>query len=292
MDDEVLKDYSAKKTTPAFRPQVEKNGSPRLFRVLMSWRSLQWLVLSASLLALVWVGFRAWEDRQGLLHTQRVLLVNEQQPVAVLLFQVEQKQLLVSDVRQLNLDRAALEQIMTASVAAERNHLVYNLLFATNFDAVIDYGANSLDRESLLQAFSQQRPYYLFLKNPDVLVREQAFTTAVTLLGEQVFACPVALINTTGEVGLATTWAEILQNSSFSVIKKTDNQDNLSHTRLVYDPAMEACQGLVDRWRQILPGIEIVESQEQVQEHRAALALYLGRDLADLYVFFVDLFHR
>jgi hypothetical protein len=198
----------------------------------------------------------------------------------------------VSDVRQFNFDKTAFEQIMTASVAAGRNHLVYNLLFTTNFDAVIESEVDSLDQESLLQAFSRQRPYYLFLKNPDVVIREQAFTTTVTLLGEQVFACPVALINTTGEVGLATTWAEILQNSSFSVIKKTDNQDNLAHTRIVYDSDMGACQGLVDRLHQTLPGIEIVTNQEQVQEHRAALALYLGRDLADLYVFFVDLFHR
>lgn len=291
MDVRVLKDYSVKKTTAALHPKTGAKRPPRVMG-LFTGRNLQWLVLGLAILSLLWVGIRTWQNRQSLRHNQRVLLLKQQQPVAVLLFQVEQKQVLVSDVRQLDLDRTALTQILTATAAAGRSHLVYNLLFTTNFDAVLEYEANSFDRESLQQAFAQLHPYYLFLKNPDVILREQTSTTILTLLGEQVFACPVALINTTGEVGLATTWAEILQNSSFSVIKKADNQDDLPHTRLVYDPAMTACQGLVDRLRHIVPGVEVIESRAQAQAHRAALVLYLGRDLADLYVFFVDLFHR
>jgi predicted RNA-binding protein len=106
-----------------------------------------------------------------------------------------------------------------------------------------------------------------------------------------VFNCPVALINTTGETGLANSLAKMLEKSSFSIIKKDNNAENLEQTKIIYNSEEESCNQLLKKLDKILPQSLLVADKNEPLENRSAMVIYIGRDMADLYVFFVNLFH-
>lgn len=243
---------------------------------------------------IAWTSWNWWREQQAIARNQRVLLIDQNRPLAVLLFQVAPKQLLVHDLRQRNWDQAALQQLLVDPAAQGRTHLVYSLLLASNFDAVWEHSAQELDKVSLLASLAQipDQSYYHFLNDADLPIREQGAHILQTSLGEAQFDCPVALVNTVGVTGLANTWTNLLQTSGVSVIKKTDDQRNLVKSHVVYDDGNRTCQALALRLTSIIPGLEVNIDAQQVRQQRAGLVLSLGRDVADLYVLFVDLFQR
>lgn len=221
---------------------------------------------------------------------QRVLLVKDHQPLAILFFNADNKQLLVTDLRQRNFDLSALEQEATLS-GNTKEKLIYSFLLDTAFDQSYEYSSNNLDKQSLLDFFKDQKIYYFFLKDQELLWREQDYEQEINYMVKPVFDCPVALINTTGEAGLASSLSKILEKSSFSIIKKDNNAENLEQTKIIYNPEEESCAQLLKKLDKILPQSLIVADKNETLENRSAMVIYIGRDLADLYVFFVDLFH-
>ncbi len=221
---------------------------------------------------------------------ERILLLNENKPVAILFFNVENKQLLLTDLSETNFDLSILEKEATLTSELNKN-LLYSFLFDMAFEQSFVYKSADLSREELLVFFKDKPRYYFFLKDPDLLWREQKFDQKLPSLSKPAFSCPVALINTTSEAGLASSLASILEKSAFSIIKKDNNQQNLEQSKIFYDPDEKNCAPLLDKVKEILPTGSVVANQEEVLAHRAALVIYIGRDLADLYLFFVNFLH-
>jgi hypothetical protein len=169
--------------------------------------------------------------------------------------------------------------------------LIYNFLFNTAFDQSYEYSYEDLSRESLLAFFKNQKIYSFFLKDRELLWKEQKFKQEGSSIVEPTFNCPIVLINTTIETGLASSLASILEKSSLSIIKKDSNVDNLTQTKIIYDPDEKSCGQILGRLNKILPNSLVIADEKEALNHRAALVIYIGRDLADLYVFFINLFH-
>lgn len=221
---------------------------------------------------------------------EQILLIKNKRPLAILFFNVNNKQLVVTDLRQKNFDLSILENEATLSSSAKKN-LIYSFLLDTAFDQSFDYPSNNLDRESLLTFFKNQKIYSFFLKDRELLWKEQNFEQNNFQLVEPMFNCSVALVNTTNEIGLANSLASIFEKSAFSIIKKDSNTENLAQTKIVYDPSEESCGGALSKLSKIMPESLIVADREDASNHRAALVIYIGRDLADLYLFFINFFH-
>lgn len=222
--------------------------------------------------------------------SERILLLDDKKPLAILFFNVENKQLILTDLSEANFDLSGFDKEATLTSEFNKN-LLYSFLFDMAFEQSYVYEGADLSREELLTFFKDKPSYYFFLKDPDLLWREQKFEKKLPSLSKPVFSCPVALINTTNEIGLATSLASILEKSAFSIIKKDNNQQNLEKTKIFYDPLEKNCAPLLEKIREILPTDLIVADKEEVLTHRASLVIYIGRDLADLYFFFINFFH-
>lgn len=218
---------------------------------------------------------------------ERVLLLKDQKPIAYLFFNVNNKQVSVTDLREINFDVDNLDQ--TASFAGDLNKtLFYAFFLNTVFDHSYDYAQADLSKESLLTFFKDKKPYHFFLQDRTVLWREQEFDSKNSVLVEPVFDCPVAIINTTPESGLANSLASMLEKSSFSIIKKDSNTENLPQTKIFYNPNEESCGCLLDKLDKIFPPSLVSVDEAETLNHRAALVIYIGKDLADLYNFFIS----
>jgi len=217
----------------------------------------------------------------------RVLLLKNQKPVAFLLFNVINKQVVVTDLRENNFNLGDLNQ--EASMAGDlKKNLFYAFLLDTVFDYSYEYTQNDLNKESLMLFFKDKKAYHFFLQDKELLWREQKFNQKNSLLVEPVFNCPVAIINTTLESGLANSIASMLEKSSFSIIKKDSNTENLEQTKIFYSSNEKSCSQLLGKLDKIFPPSLLSISEEETLKHRAALVIYIGRDLADLYSLFIS----
>lgn len=221
---------------------------------------------------------------------ERILLVHDLSPIAILFFNADNNQLILTDVRQANFDLSDLTK--EASLSSESNRKVfYSFLLGTTFDEEYEYPSLNLDKNSLVDFFKKHQIYYSFLKNQDVVWIDKKYDGGEQVNLRPVFDCPVALINTTGETGLVTTLANLLSKSSFSIVKKDDNSENLDKTKIFYNPEEASCQELLEKVVRILPVGTVEANKEITDDNRASMVIFVGRDLADLYLFFVDLFH-
>lgn len=221
---------------------------------------------------------------------ERILLVQDNRPLAILFFDVGHKQLVLTDLDQ-NLERGDNLWVKAASLSSDlQRKQLYAFLFKTTFDQVFEYPSQDLSRVGLEEFFAKQLKYAFFLKDHELLWREQAYDVDDSVL-QPIFDCPVVLVNTTGETGLAAALSYMLEKSAFSIIRKDNNNDNLAQTKVVYNPTVEDCEHLLNKLSQILPTGVVTANQEESRAYRASMVIYIGRDLADLYVFFIDFFH-
>lgn len=226
-------------------------------------------------------------NQERLSENQSVLLLENQRPIAILFFNVDNKQLVLTDLRQNNFDLRPLNQgsftnqEASTSGALQKN-LFYAFLLNTVFDKIYEYSSGNLDKANLLTFFKDQRlrAEEIFLKDKELLWKEQAFDQRDSQLVSPVFNCPVVLINTTSEVGLANASATILEKSAFSVIQKDSNNDNLTQSKVFYDESEPTCEILLRKLQVFLPESLIVADKSEVRFYRASLVIYLGKDLA------------
>jgi hypothetical protein len=283
----MLRDYRPKK-----KKQPEKKASSQ-HKIKVDQKIIFSIVLVLLVIFLTFLIIKTvFNNLYRLKDSERILLIKNQQPVAILFFDVENKQIISTDLRENNFDLSGLAKEASLSSNLKKN-LVYAFLFNTTFDQSLEYSYDDLSRENLLALFKNQKEYYFFLKDKELFWREQNFQRIddATSAVEPIFNCPIALINTTEEAGLANSLATIFKRNSFSIIKKDSNSDNLAQTRIVYNEQEPACQSVLNKLSKILPESRIEANQAETLTHRAALVIYIGTDLADLYVFFVNLFH-
>ena len=234
-----------------------------------------------------------------------VLLIKDDLPRAFLFFDVANQELVVIDLQDfdsnLDFDREKFSQAILeeASFSSEiEKRIFYSFLLDNVIDDHFVYQTPSLGREELTEAFKSKKYYYYFLKNPEVSWKYLDFSSDnITNISEQLrqeesfFNCPVAIVNTTNQPGLANKLASLLEKVSFLIIKKDSNSSNLEESYFVYDPQLEECDLLLDKLKEIMPEAKVKEDHQAAQAERAGLVIYIGQDLADLYFLFVNLFH-
>ena len=273
-------------------------------------RSLVLTLISVLLIlvvgSLLFFFFRKEVNQLYQLKTNRsVLLIDNNLPRAFLFFDVKNEELLLIDLKnfdkQLDFDRekfgkAVLEEASFSSEVEKR--IFYSFLLDNVIDDHFEYRLPSLGKEELTTSFKNKKYYYHFLKNPDINWHYVDFDNnniediSEKLGAEQsFFNCPVAIVNTTDQAGLANKLASLLEKVSFLIIKKDSNSENLEKSYFVYDPQLEECQSLLDKLTEIMPETRVQADHQIAQAERAGLVIYIGKDLADLYFLFVDLFH-
>jgi hypothetical protein len=259
----MIKDYSASKSSSA---KAASHAKPK-----PKWPipALLLLVLAAFLFFALQTEFN---KMQGLKENRRLLLLRDNQPLAVLSFKVDEKQLFITDLRG--------EDFALSERASQSRGLAYSFALGVILDEVHDYQVDDLSKESLLSFFRNQRPYYVFLKHPNLLVREQRYSGDLPSLSASFFDCPVALINTTAATGLASNMAKVLEQSAFSVVKKDSNRDNLSQTKILYDKDAKACAGVLKKLGDFLPFSLLEADQAATKLMRSSIVIYIGEDLA------------
>jgi hypothetical protein len=98
----------------------------------------------------------------------------------------------------------------------------------------------------------------------------------------KVFECPVAVINSSGEPGLATTFTGLLEKDGFSVVRRDSGPEILTETTLLVDQEAIACQLLISRFKQLMPNKAINHNRELAQQYRVSAVIFLAEDLSKL----------
>lgn len=234
-----------------------------------------WLIPSLLLLVLgvfLFFALRAeFSKLLGLQENRRLLLVSNDQPLALLSFRVDERQLFITDL--------SAEDFAMGELPNRSRQLVYSFALGVIVDEVQDYFLSDLSRVSLQEFFKNQRPYHLFIKHPSLLLREQRYSGDLPVLSESSFDCPVALINTTAATGLASELAKVLEQSAFLVVKKDSNGDNLTQTKIIYDSEAKACASVLSKLSSFLPFSQLEVNQETTKQARSSIVIYLGEDL-------------
>ncbi len=286
--EEMLHDYRPKKTA---RPSSKNQNKSQTTKKSNHLFSHKWLVSTVLVVLIILLTFLAVKIELAKFYrlkiNERVLLLQDHKPIAYLFFNIENKQLTITDLRELDFDIGKFDQAESFKSESSQT-LFYAFLLNTMFDHSYEYSQAELDKKALLAFFKDKKPYHFFLQDEAVLWREQKFNPKNFVLVEPVFNCPVAIINTTAEAGLANSLAEMLEKSAFSVIKRDSNTDNLEQTKIFYNANETSCGGLLDKLSKVFPPSVVVADETATLNHRAALVIYIGQDLANLYNFFVS----
>lgn len=280
----MLRDYRPNKISP--KPSSKKNNSKKTSEFNQKF-VVPFILIFTIIILVVLAIKKELAKFYCLKENERVLLLKNQEPMAYLFFDVNNKQITITDLRQNNFDLDTLNP--SASFEGELNkNLFYAFLLDTVFDHSYEYTQENLNEDDLSAFFKDKKAYRVFLQDKELLWREQKFTPKNSVLVEPIFDCPVAIINTTSESGLATSLARMLEKSSFSIIKKDSNTDNLEQTKVFYNPNEQSCGQLLEKLDKIFPPSLVSMDETETLNHRAALVIYIGKDLADLYNFFVS----
>jgi len=284
----MLRDYRPNKPVKLSQKKHSDSRSTQKINYQFNNRWLVSFILVTLIILLTFLAVKIELTKFYRLKTnERVLLLNNQKPIAYLFFNIENKQLTITDLRDIELDLIDLDQKLEFNNESSKT-LFYAFLFNTMFDHSYEYLSSDLNKKELLAFFKDKKPYYFFLQDEAVLWREQKFNPKNFILVEPVFNCPVAIINTTTETGLATSLANMLEKSAFSIIKRDSNTDNLEQTKIIYNDNESSCGHLIDKLSKIFPPSVLLADETEALNHRAALVIYIGQDLANLYNFFVS----
>jgi hypothetical protein len=105
-----------------------------------------------------------------------------------------------------------------------------------------------------------------------------------TFVSDQARRCSVAVVNTTPVTGLANTLTSYLEKLGLVVVRVADNQTNSQVSHLVVAEKNEACLEVAKVLDFLSPNtLEIVENPEAATTYRAALVLFVGQNMAELY---------
>jgi hypothetical protein len=107
----------------------------------------------------------------------------------------------------------------------------------------------------------------------------------------KIFECPVAVVNSSTQPGLATVFARLLEKDGFSVVRRDGGCEVLPESVLFVDQETEACQLLMSRFKQLMPEKNIKYDRELTQRYRSSAVIFLADDLSKLRIAAFDFFH-
>ncbi len=95
--------------------------------------------------------------------------------------------------------------------------------------------------------------------------------------------CPVAVVNTTNQSGLATAVAKVVEQSGYTVVRVTDNPEAEPHSRVAYAADSEECQVKAASLGHLFPQkVEVTADSATTQTYRAKIILELGEDIRSI----------
>ena len=275
----------AKKSSKAKNKSVKSNN---FFSILIS---ILFLALISFLSFYLLRNF--WQKRQALKTNYQLLLIDDRQAQFLLRLLPASKRVELVDLR------SEANLIWESSASADLDQrLFFSLALGEFIDQLVERGdfQQFNDKLAWQQFLGNQEKFNLELTVLKYLQRhdldwqwpESLVTNAIKAKN---FACPVAVINTSQQNGLANRFATLLAADGFSIIRRDSDSQALETSRLVLDPEMIACQALSQRFSQFLPQQEIQSNFEITNKYRAGAVIFLGEDLARLDSLFTDLLH-
>lgn len=255
--------------------------------------------------------------RQQITRNYHLLITESGRPYAWVVLAASEEKVKVFDFNQLSL--ANWQTIESGEALTDQEQILFHsLIFNVFIDQIVDYADQLLiqDQQQQFKEFllgelksrgANNLVYYLEYK--PIIWEWSTDTEAETLIAKQalftnflnrntaanygkLFACPVAVVNSSDITGLATTFAELLEKDGFSVVKRDSGQEVLSDTSLLIDPENTSCQLLLNRFKQLMPNSSVNSNQELAQQYRAGAVIFLAEDLAQLRVRTFDFFHE
>jgi hypothetical protein len=92
--------------------------------------------------------------------------------------------------------------------------------------------------------------------------------------------CPVAVVNTTAQSGLAASVSQVIEQSGYTVVRVTDNPEAEPHSRVVFASDSEVCAAKAASLAHLFPQKVSVEADTALtQTYRAKIILELGEDI-------------
>jgi len=92
--------------------------------------------------------------------------------------------------------------------------------------------------------------------------------------------CNFAVVNTISVTGAGTRVGKMLENSGFSIVRITDQDQPISTTELVLGDQAERCRDQQEHTLHAMPlHIKVVQDAARAQEYRANMVLFIGSDL-------------
>jgi hypothetical protein len=260
---------------------------------------------------------RAQQIRQHQLRRTRHLLITEMgRPHSWVVLAPTEQRVKVFDFNQLSL-QVWDKQTLSSELINTKETLFFSLLFDAFIDQVIEYENQSLieDKQNQFKEFlidelksrgAKNLAFYLergqisweWLGKHETSDIETAQLQLQKFLDRntsanygKLFECPVAVINSSGESGLASTFTGLLEKDGFSVVRKDSGSGILTESSLFVDQEIEACQALVDRFSQLMPGKNISYDRELAQQYRSSAVIFLAEDLSELRIGTFDFLH-
>lgn len=306
------------KKIKAKKVRRSKNGQKSVF----SWQKIFLFFVSLLLLFLLFLlVFYLWRSqlakRNQIARNYHLLITESGRPYAWVVLAASEEKVKVFDFNQLSL--ANWQKVELGEELTDQEQILFHsLIFNVFIDQIVEYSAQLFfqDQQQQFKEFlsgelksrkANNLAYYLEYrpiiwewstdKEAETLIAKQALFTnflnrnTVANYGK-LFACPVAVINSSEITGLATTFAELLEKDGFSVVKRDSGQEVLTDTSLLIDPENTSCQLLFNRFKQLLPNSSVNSNQKLVQQYRAGAVIFLAEDLAQLRVRTFNFFHE
>jgi hypothetical protein len=306
------KKIKAKKTRRSKKKNRPTSSNwQKLFLVLFS------LLLVILLLVFLIYLLRTQQLKQHqLTHTQHLLVVETGRPYSWVVLAPREQKVKVFSFNQLSRQKWSREALNLELPDTEET-LFFSLLFDAFIDQVVEYGNEDLaeDKQDQFEEFlikelrgrgAKNLAFYLeqgqvnwewfdedkFSDIKTERLRLQKFLDRNTSANYgKLFECPVAVINSSGEPGLASTFTKLLEKDGFSVVRRDSGPELLVESSLLVDPETEACQQLISRFQQLMPEKNIDYNRELAQEYRASAVIFLAEDLSKLRIGALDFFH-
>jgi hypothetical protein len=288
---------------------------------IFNWQKLSLFFLSLSLLLLLALLFfyllkNQLAKRHQLTRNQHLLIVDSKLPVAWVVLAPAEEKIKVFDFSQLSVENWSREDF-AREMNTDEETLFYSLFFNAFIDQVIAYPQQNLSQEKqtqfkdflITELRSREESNLIFYIEQKQVTWEwfsddkaKSWEEKANLLGNflsrnteasygKLFECPVAVINSSSVTGLASAFAQLLEKDGFSVVKRDSGQDILAESSLLIDPSITACQSLLDRFEQLIPGKTVNTDHELAQQYRAGAVIFLAEDLAQLRIGTFDFLH-
>ncbi len=223
---------------------------------------------------LVFSGYQFWTARQQQTASQRILLYQQRQPVAVVHLWPAEGQLFVADLT--DADELAVQP------ASETARLAYSFALGSWFDRAVAVDNVSVDRAGIAAALQAQSDLAATLSDDRLWWRFENWASLQRRRQASDFNCPLAILNAGQAVGLAGRVSAILESSVFTIIRKDNYSQVVADTQLFYDEHNPACAPLATalaEWARV-EAIAVAPDDSKLTSYRSSMTLLVGEDLA------------